>query len=271
MLFRSHEATATYSGDATGAYGSFAVDAETGKWTYNMSNAAHQNLKAGETHTETFTVTVTDDQGDTATQNVTVTVTGTNDAPVITSSVQAGAVTEDGTLVATGRVTSTDVDHEATAAYSGDATGKYGTFAVDAETGKWTYNMSNDAHQNLKAGETHTETFTVTVTDDEGATATQSVTVTVKGTNDAPVISSSVQEGAVTEDGTLVATGRVTSTDVDHEATAAYSGDATGTYGAFAVDAKTGEWTYNLSNGAHQNLKAGETHTETFKIGRAHV
>ena len=135
-------------------------------------------------------MTVTDDQGDTATQDVTVTVTGTNDAPVITSSVQEGAVTEDGTLVATGQVTSSDVDHGATAEYSGDATGKYGTFAVDAETGKWTYNMSNDAHQNLKVGETHTETFTVTVTDDQGGTATQKVSVTVTGTNDAPVIAS---------------------------------------------------------------------------------
>jgi len=53
-----------------------------------------QALKAGETQTETFTVTVTDDQGGTATQNVTVTVTGTNDAPVMSTSSKSVSVTQ---------------------------------------------------------------------------------------------------------------------------------------------------------------------------------
>src|SRR6185295_10040512 len=114
---------------------SFAVNAATGVWTYTLDNAAHQNLAAGETQTETFTVTVTDDKGATATQDVTITITGTNDAPVITSADQAGTVTEDTALTATGTVTSSDVDHGATATYSGNATGAYGSFAVNATTG----------------------------------------------------------------------------------------------------------------------------------------
>ena len=240
-------------------------NATTHSFSIDPKAAAYNSLATGEHATVTVNYGVSD--GETTTgQTVTFTVNGTNDAPVITSIVQAAAVQEDGVLSVSGQVTSSDVDHGATAAYSGDATGTYGTFAVNAETGKWTYNMSNDAHQNLKAGETQTETFTVTVTDDQGATAQQAVTVTVTGTNDAPVITSSVQAAQVKEDGVLSVNGQVTSSDVDHDATAAFSGNATGTYGTFAVNATTGEWTYNLDNAAHQNLKAGETHTETFTV-----
>src|SRR5205085_2651700 len=148
-------------------------------------------------HDEVFTVTVTDDQGAIATQSVTVTVTGTNDAPVITSGMQAGTVKEIGGVTASGKVTSSDADHGATAAYSGSRAGTYGSFAVNASTGVWTYTLDNAAHQNLAAGETHDEIFTVTVTDDQGAIATQSVTVTVTGTNDTPVITSGMQAGTV--------------------------------------------------------------------------
>ncbi len=258
-------ATATYSGNAVGSYGSFAV-ATTGEWTYTMDNANHQNLAQGESRSETFAVTVTDDKGATATQNVVITITGTNDAPVITSTAQSGSVTEDTALTATGTVASSDVDNGATATYSGNASGSYGSFAVAASTGEWTYTLDNDAAQNLAAGETHSETFAVTVTDDKGATATQNVVITITGTNDVPMITSDDQAGSVKEDATQTATGKVTSSDVDNDATATYSGNASGNYGSFAIDASTGEWTYTLDNDAAQNLADGETHDETFTV-----
>ncbi|MCD2514688.1 VCBS domain-containing protein, partial [Comamonas endophytica] len=46
-------------GSATGTYGSFSVDS-TGKWTYQLDNAAAQALKAGDTRTETYQVQVSD-------------------------------------------------------------------------------------------------------------------------------------------------------------------------------------------------------------------
>ncbi len=179
-------ATASYSAAAST---SFAVDASTGAWTYTLDNAAAQSMAEGESRDETFAVTVTDDKGATATQNVTITITGTNDVPVITSADQSGSVEEDGTQTASGKVTSTDVDNGATASYSGNAAGAYGSFAIDAETGEWTYTLDNDAAQSLNSDETVTETYTVTVTDDKGAKVTQDVSVTITGANEAvPVV-----------------------------------------------------------------------------------
>src|SRR5438045_1388597 len=97
----------------------------------NNSDVDTKGLKEGQTVTETFTATVTDDFGATATQVVTLTITGTNDSPVITSNAAAaaGADTEGGNLdsgavvagtpSANGTLTSYDVDSGATATWSG--------------------------------------------------------------------------------------------------------------------------------------------------------
>src|SRR5438552_4102224 len=145
-----------------------------------------------------FTALVPVDFGATATQVVTLTITGTNDSPVITTAVgqNLGAVTEagnldNGTVVAgtpsaSGTLSSSDVDAGATATWTGNATGTYGAFVINATTGIWTYTLDNSDGdtQALKEGQTVTETFTATVTDDFGATATQVVTLTITGTND---------------------------------------------------------------------------------------
>lgn len=227
------------------------------------------HLAQGASATVTITYTVADEHGAEDTKSVTVTITGTNDAPVVTSGAQAGSVQEDTTQSVSGQVTSTDVDHGATAAYSGNATGAYGSFAVDAATGAWTYTLDNAAHQDLAAGETHQEIFTVTVTDDQGATATQDVTVTITGTNDAPVIAVVTDAGAATEDGALIATGQLTASDVDHGANQTWTvqGAASSAYGSMAVNG-SGQWTYALANGssAVQALAAGQTYNDVFTI-----
>jgi len=212
-------------GNASGGYGSIALDATTGAWTYTLDNASPgvQALAAGESHDETFAVRVTDDQGASADQLITVTVTGTNDAPVVSNaaSAAAGAVQEDTSLTTGGQLAASDVDHGATQTWSvvGDANGAYGSIALNAATGAWTYSLDNGSAsvQSLAAGESHNETFTVQVADDHGATAAQAVTVTVTGVNDAPV---AVNDAATTNEDTplTLTTASLLANDTDVDA-----------------------------------------------------
>ncbi|MFK0268501.1 VCBS domain-containing protein, partial [Pseudomonas asiatica] len=262
------------TGDAAGTVG----------WTYTLNYSAAQYLAEGQTKTEVFTVTLTDDFGATVTKSVTITVTGSNDAPVLSFATgnDVGAVQEDTALSVSGQFSSTDIDHDATATWSiaGTNTGTYGSIAVD-NSGQWTYTLANgsdgvaSAVQSLKAGESHNEVFTVQVSDGLGGVDTQLVTVTVTGSNDAPVLSFATgnDAGAVQEDIALSVSGQFSSTDIDHDATATWSinGSPTGTYGSIAVD-NSGQWTYTLANGsdgvasAVQSLKAGESHNEVFSV-----
>ncbi|WP_223473804.1 beta strand repeat-containing protein [Pseudomonas sp. BF-B-27] len=262
------------TGDAAGSVG----------WTYTLNNNAAQYLAEGQTKTEVFTVTLTDDFGATVTKNVTITLTGSNDAPVLSFATgnDAGAVQEDTALTVNGQFSSTDIDHDATATWSiaGTDTGIYGSIAVD-NTGKWIYTLANgtngvaSAVQSLKVGESHDDVFTVQVRDGLGGVDTQLVTVTITGSNDAPVLSFATGNdvGTVKEDTTLSVGGQFSSTDIDHNATTSWTinGSPTGTYGSIAVDS-SGQWTYTLANGtdgvasAVQSLKAGESHNEVFSV-----
>ncbi|WP_263293041.1 beta strand repeat-containing protein [Pseudomonas sp. BF-R-30] len=253
-------------------------------WTYTLNNNAAQYLAEGQTKTEVFTVTLTDDFGATVTKNVTITLTGSNDAPVLSFATgnDAGAVQEDTALTVNGQFSSTDIDHDATATWSiaGTDTGIYGSIAVD-NTGKWIYTLANgtngvaSAVQSLKVGESHDDVFTVQVRDGLGGVDTQLVTVTITGSNDAPVLSFATGNdvGTVKEDTTLSVGGQFSSTDIDHNATTSWTinGSPTGTYGSIAVDS-SGQWTYTLANGtdgvasAVQSLKAGESHNEVFSV-----
>jgi VCBS repeat-containing protein len=295
-----HGATQTWTivGTPTGAYGSLAVDA-TGKWTYTLDNAAHQDLAAGESHDEAFTIRVTDDQGAFVDQTVKVTVAGTNDAPVITNAAaaRAGAVQEDQQLKASGQLSASDVDHGATQAWSvmGAASGSYGSIAVDA-SGRWTYTLDNAAHQDLAAGESHDDAFTIRVTDDQGAFVDQVVKVSVAGSNDAPAIetgdvSRGLDSSAITG-GVLVAAGDGQFTDPDLADThvvsaalmAARLSDASPVPAAIAaalpgamtvtlVDPATGDgqghyrWNFALDTALTQQIvAAGESLTVTYDM-----
>ena len=264
---------------SAGGYGTFTITAA-GVWTYTLNNAnsAVQALNAGDTLTDTFTVTTIDGTA----QLVTITITGTNDAAVISgtttgSVIEAGGVANaaPGAPTATGTLTDTDADNPPntfTAVNSPTASaGGYGTFTMTA-AGVWIYtlNNANSAVQALNAGDTLTDTFTVTTID---GTA-QVVTITIAGANDAAIISGTTT-GAVIEagatPGTATATGTLIDSDVDNTPntfTAVSSPTASaGGYGTFTMTA-FGVWAYTLddANSVVQALDVGDTLTDTFTV-----
>ena len=192
-----------------GTYGSVVIGAN-GAYTYTLDNTkpATNALAQGDSVTEVFHYTVTDEFGATSTTTLTITVTGTNDAPVAT--VDSNAVVEAGvnplntpfagTPSALGNVLTNDTDVDAghvltVAAVAGLAgnvgaavAGAYGSVVIGAN-GNYTYTLDNTNPDTkaLAQGETTTDIFTYTVTDEHGATSTTTLTINITGTNDAPV------------------------------------------------------------------------------------
>ncbi|WP_315856103.1 VCBS domain-containing protein, partial [Synechococcus lacustris] len=189
-----------------------------------------------------------------------------------------------GTPDVSGTLSASDPDAGATRTWSfpGTPSTTYGTISIDASTGIWTYTLDNSktATQALIKGQTVTETFNARVTDDFGAYVDQTVTVTINGTNDVPVATSSVAASAgtvveagnfdngATFAGTSSISGTLSVTDSDGSATPTWSitGTPSTTYGAIAIDAATGIWTYTLDNSlsATQTLKEGQSVTQTY-------
>src|SRR5260221_605607 len=204
-------------------------------WHYNINDLALDFLGTNDQVVLTFTVQVSDGNGGVATQDVKITVHGAEDAPVITSGVQAGLVTEiaDGAPgentaphSLSGAVTFTDVDlsdietsaitktqvvatlangYTLTAAQQSTLVN---AFTIDAATHSttdgsgsigWHYNINDLALDFLGTNDQVVLTFTVQVADGNGGLAAQDVKITIGGTNDSPVITSGPQSGSVTE------------------------------------------------------------------------
>ncbi|MUL10571.1 retention module-containing protein [Aliivibrio fischeri] len=261
----------------TDAYGTVTVDAN-GKWTYVLDNDKAQDI-GDETITETFTIQIDDGNGGVITQDVTVNITGTDDDPIIDTTipqVTEGTVVEDGTLTATGQVSYVDPEGDVIN-YNviNPPSSPYGTFTVGAD-GTWTYELDNALAQEIGVAGAQ-ETYTIEVTDQTGGTIQQEITINITGENDDPTIDvSSVIIGSVEEDVTASASGQLDVSDVDltdssfsytvvsGPNTAATPGDVTGLYGELTIDAN-GEWTYLLDNDKAQAL--GDTvETEIFII-----
>ena len=255
--------------DASGSYGTLTLNAD-GSYTYTLNNNLYavQSLGAGETLTDTFTYTVTDSHGAIGSNTLTVTINGTNDAPTVAAAI--ASVAEDAQTTATGTLpTPLDMDtHDSVSFLAQNGTpGTYGTLTLNAD-GSYAYALDNTSPtvQGLGVGETLTDTFTYTVTDNHGATASNTLTVTIHGTNDAPTVAAAA--ASVTEETQLTASGILPQPqDIDAHDTVSFipQTDASGSYGTLTLNAD-GSYTYTLNNNLYavQSLGAGETLTDTF-------
>ncbi|WP_095082316.1 VCBS domain-containing protein [Pseudomonas sp. Irchel s3h17] len=302
-LSDTHTATFAPAGDNISYLGTFALSPVSEaaneangsvQWTYNLSNAAAQYLAQGQTVTETYRVTISDSHGLSVTQNVIISITGTNDAPTVTAAeVESGAVAEDGTTVAGGSFAFGDVDlaDDAHVASVSAPAGTLGTLvanvSVESTGGAvgsvgWTYTLNNSAAQYLSEGQTKTEVFTVTLTDDFGATVTKDVTITLTGTNDQPTLTIADTTGAMNEGNataTLSDSGALSFADLDSNDVVtvsqtsnndiAWSGgtldeaQAAVLVAGFSVDQDS--WNYSSSQNL-DFLRAGETISFSYAV-----
>ena len=183
-------------------------------YTYTSNAAALDFLAEGQSLTVSYAlVKATDGLATSAPQTLTITINGTNDGLSIVSgtTTATGTVTENATTTpsttdsatAAGSIAFEDLDltdsHTATFTPVSGALGSFALASSVADSASstlgsvgWTYTLSDSAAQGLAQGETVTETYTVTVSDLGGQTDTQDVVITIVGTNDAPVVTSTL-------------------------------------------------------------------------------
>lgn len=157
-------ATVTLNAD-----GSYVVDASTA-----------DALSAGETITQTFGYTLSDNHGATDTAALSVTVTGVNDGPDANDD-NAGTIAEDANLNGSVATNDSDVDRLDThtwAVLDGSFSGQ-GLLAMNAD-GTWSFD-ANGAYDGLNEGESRELSFQYTMTDNHGAIDTATVSFTVFG------------------------------------------------------------------------------------------
>ncbi|MFN4281736.1 MAG: putative Ig domain-containing protein [Alphaproteobacteria bacterium] len=167
-----------------------------GTINYNAAGSAYlQTLKAGQTITDSFTYTVTDQGGLTDTATVTVTITGVNDAPTVAAMIADMATAEDAAFTLATAGNFADVDVGDTRTYS--ATLSNGNplpswLTINAATGVLSGTPAN--------GDVGTISVKVTMTDGSGASANDTFNLTVTNTNDGPTVAVAIPDKTTAED-----------------------------------------------------------------------
>ncbi|MBX9712760.1 MAG: VCBS domain-containing protein [Pseudomonadaceae bacterium] len=155
--------------NTAGTYGSFSITSD-GDWTYNIDNSKTnvQQLKEGETKTETFTVNGIDGTA----SSVVITVTGTNDGP--TAAIDSGATQRNIALTFTpAQLLGNDTDPD------GD------TLTIDSVQGAMNGNVALVAGNVVfvpTTGYSGPASFSYTIIDGKGGASTASVNINVSTT-----------------------------------------------------------------------------------------
>ncbi|QJW83479.1 tandem-95 repeat protein [Ramlibacter terrae] len=200
-------------------HGSATVNPATGAWRYTP--AADFN------GSDSFTVTVTDDDGNLSTQVISVTVNAVADIADNTATVD-----EDGSV--TRNLLANDSFESAAATITAVSNGANGTVTiVDAELGTVRYTPN--------ANFSGTDSYTYTVTSG-GVTETATVTVTVSPLAD-PTVFGGATGGSGAEDGGAI-TGTLTVGDADGITAPAFTVVGNAAHGTATIDAATGARSY---------------------------
>jgi len=252
---------------ATSAQGASVTLSPTGEVRYD-AGSLFAGLEAGETATDSFTYTVTDEFGIASTATATVTITGVthNRAPsaaddALTLAEDAGATDVTAQLLANDG----DPDGDAFAVTAVQAVSAQGAVVTLGADGKVHYD-AGAIFADLDAGQIATDSFTYTIADAHGLTSTATATVTITGVtqNNAPVavndkLTVSEDAGATEVTGLLLAN----DSDPDGDALAVSAVQAVSGKGATVTLSPDGKVSYDPGK-IFSYLEDGEKATDTF-------
>ncbi len=245
--------------DTTSTVGIVTVNLNNDSVIYDPSGQ-FEDLAFGETATDTFTYTVSDGNGGTETATATVTITGTNDSP--TAIDDSGTIEEDSSRIID--LTSNDTDPDISddlEILDINTTGTAGTVTINPNDDSVIYDP-NGQFEDLDFGETATDTFEYTVSDENGGTDTATATVTIVGRNDGPTADN--DSATVAEERSRLID--LTSNDTDPDSNddpEILDIDTTGTVGTVTINPNNDTVVYD-PNGQFEDLAVGETATDTF-------
>lgn len=242
------------------------IDVAGGDLTYDHTGM-FQNLRQGQTLTDTFIYYITDTGSAESSATVTITVTGVNDPPVAAD--DAIAVTDGSGLlnIPGAALLTNDTDPDAGdtgTVVSVDASSVAGA-VVGLAGGNVVYNPGV-IFRYLAAGDTTSDTFTYTMEDGSGAQSVATVMVTVTGVNNAP--SAANDSATVAEKApTLINAASLLANDTDidvGDTLRVQSTPALSQKGAsLSVNGVTGDVTYNPGL-RFIALRAVDTATDSF-------
>lgn len=211
-----------------------------GTVTVGANGALTYTPNANANGTDSFVVTVKDQDGLSATQTINVTITPVDDAPLADAGNSTAVTLAEDAVSVPFVISYTDPD-------TGNATGLTLSTVTGATNGTWVSNASGNFYT-PNANFNGTDSITYKVTDSTGASTTHTVTFTVTPVNDAPV---TAETQAVTTAAGVAAAITVTATDVDGDTlTYAAGTGATGpAHGTVVAGATAGTFTYTPTAG----------------------
>ncbi len=246
-----------------GSYGSLTIDTS-GNWSYTADNSqsAIQQLDNGESLIDTLTVSAFDGTP----HDIVITLNGTEDTPILTSSITNKVVTEGNLFDFTfADTTFFDIDASDTLIYTA-------TLTDDSALPTWlTFNPATRQFTGTPSN-ANVGVLNIKLTATDGSSSVvDSFDLTINNSQETPVING-VSSGSVTEDvsvltGNISASASLTIVDPDVGESSFVASTIVGNYGSLTIDT-AGNWSYRADNHqqAIQQLDKGESLIETLTV-----
>ena len=229
------------------------------------ASSGFEYLAQGETTTETFDYTVSDQHGSTDQGEAIVTVVGVNDSPVASDDqvvLSEEQILENANTLLLANDSDVDNNSQLKVSSVEDNSSNRGALDYTSESGRVIYNPVGK-FDHLAEGDQEFATFNYSVSDEYGATHEAQVNVTITGVNDAPVANSDNISLFENESQTFNPADNDTDVDLGDTRRVTSVTNPTSNFGTAILDPVTAYVTYTTGSG-FDYLAEGEQATEIF-------